>query len=92
MNRFKTVLLTAAAAAFLFLGTGREAYAAPNDTIQEGVTADGIDLSGMTKDQATAAIQGYVDGLEQTEIFLQAQDGQGVSVTAGELGVSWKNT
>lgn len=92
MNRLKTVLLTAAAAVCLFFGAGQEAFAAPNDTIREGVTADGIDLSGMTKDQATAAIRGYVDGLGQTEISLQAQDGRTVSVTAGELGVSWKNT
>ena len=92
MNRLKTVFLMALTAACLFLGAGGEAYAAPNDTIREGVTADGIDLSGMTKDQATAAIQGYVNGLGQTEISLQAQDGQSVSVMAGELGISWKNT
>lgn len=92
MNQVKTVLLAALAAVCLFTGSGREAYAAPNDTIQEGVTADGIDLSGMTKDQASAAIQSYVDGLEQMEISLQAENGQSVSVTAGELGISWKNT
>ena len=92
MNRLKTVFLMALTAACLFLGAGGEAYAAPNDMIREGVTADGIDLSGMTKDQATAAIQGYVNGLGQTEISLQAQDGQSVSVMAGELGISWKNT
>lgn len=92
MKRLKTVLLTAVTAVCLLFGAGGEAYAAPNDTIREGVTADGIDLSGMTKDQAAEAVQGYVNGLGQTEILLQAQDGQSVSVTAGELGISWKNT
>ena len=36
---------------------GKTVYAAPNDTIQTGISADGMDLSGMTQEQAQGAVQ-----------------------------------
>ena len=55
MNRMKTVLMTAAMLVCVFACTavaGKTVYAAPNDTIQTGISADGMDLSGMTQEQA----------------------------------------
>ncbi len=91
MKKIRTILMMALAVGCCFLFDGKQAMAAPDDTIQEGVTAGGIDLSGMTQDEATAAIQTYVDGLESETVSLLAADGESVSVTAGELGLTWKN-
>ena len=65
--------------------------AAPDDTIPQGVTAAGMDLSGMTRDEATAAISSYVSALGEKKVQLMSEDGGSVSVTAGALGLSWKN-
>lgn len=92
MKKVKNVLIWALAVGFCFLLLGQQAMAAPNDTIYEGVTAGGIDLSGMTQDQAMQAIQGYVDSLAEKTVQLQAADGGSVTVTAGEMGLVWKNT
>lgn len=59
--------------------------------IKEGVYADDISLSGMTTQEATAAIEEYVASLETVEITLIAADDREVVVTAGELGISWSN-
>lgn len=94
MNRMKTVLMTAAMLVCVFACTavaGKTVYAAPNDTIQTGISADGMDLSGMTQEQAQGAVQSYVDKLGQAQVQLQAQDGQSVSISLSELGISWKN-
>ena len=94
MNRMKTVLMTAAMLVCVFACTavaGKTVYAAPNDTIQTGISADGMDLSGMTQEQAQGAVQSYVNELGQAQVQLQAQDGQSVSISLSELGISWKN-
>ena len=94
MNRMKTVLMTAAMLVCVFACTavaGKTVYAAPNDTIQTGISADGMDLSGMTQEQAQGVVQSYVNELGQAQGQLQAQDGQSVSISLSELGISWKN-
>ena len=94
MNRMKTVLMTAAMLVCVFACTavaGKTVYAAPNDTIQTGISADGMDLSGMTQEQAQGVVQSYVNELGQAQVQLQAQDGQSVSISLSELGISWKN-
>lgn len=68
-----------------------QADAAPGDRIRDGVHAGGVDLSGMTQDEATAALQVYVDSLAQQTITLVSQDGGSLSATAGELGMTWVN-
>lgn len=63
-----------------------------DDTIKTGVYAGEIDLSGKTAVEAKAAVQYYVEELRTTEIVLEAAGGHEVSVTAGDLGMSWTNT
>ena len=48
----KRQLLTAALLCTAFLAGGTTALAAENSTIHTGVYADGIDLSGMTREEA----------------------------------------
>lgn len=90
MKKVNTILLMALVAG-CFLFTGQKVYAAPDDTIQEGVSAGGIDLSGMTSDEAAQAVLSYVDGLRDKQISLRSVNGGSVSVAAGELGLTWKN-
>jgi len=75
--------------AVLAAGIHSKAQAKPDDTILEGVYAGEISLSGMTRDQAKAAIQSYVDSLGSNTIVLNVMDGNTVPVTAWtELGES----
>ena len=63
-----------------------------DDTLKKGVYAEEISLAGMTEEEAAEAINAYVDSLKEAEITLLAAGDNEVTVTAGELGLSWKNT
>ena len=71
---------------------GMTVQAKGEDTIKTGVYAESVDLSGKTRTEATAAIEAYVEELKLVEITLLAADNQEVTVTAGDLGITWVNT
>ncbi len=64
---------------------------AKEDTLKKGIFAENIDLSGMNVDDAKAAVQQRVDSLRDVEVTLLAADDHEVTVTAGDLGIYWKN-
>ncbi|MBR5247663.1 MAG: VanW family protein [Lachnospiraceae bacterium] len=66
-------------------------YAAQESTIKQGIFAEGIELSGMTKAEAGQAITDYVDGLKEVAVTLVAADNKKVVTTAGALGITWAN-
>lgn len=66
--------------------------AAQEETIKNGVYAGEVDLSGKTVEEAQYAIASYVSEVESMELTLVAVDGNTVTVTAGELGMTWANT
>lgn len=68
-----------------------QAQARPDDTIMEGVYAGEISLAGMTQTEAQEAVQAYVDSLGSSVITLNVVDGNTVTATASELGMSWSN-
>lgn len=70
---------------------GISAQAKEEDTIKTGIYAGEIDLSGMTADEARAAVEEYVSGLRDTEITLLAAGDAEVVVTAGDMGMEWGN-
>jgi vancomycin resistance protein YoaR len=70
-------------------GTRAEAESA--EGIKNGIFAEDIDLSGMSAQEASAAVEAYVEGLRETQITLLAADETEVAVTAGELGIFWAN-
>ena len=72
-------------------GISVQAQARPDDTIMEGVYAGEISLAGMTQAEAQEAIQSYVDSLGSSVITLNVVDGNTVTATASELGLSWSN-
>ena len=56
--------------------------------IHKGIRIGGVDVSGMTREQAAAALSDTVAQEKQTVIFLTGEEeGQEVAVTAGELGM-----
>lgn len=84
-------LISAAAVILAFYLTGITADAKTADVIQTGVYADHIDLSGMTTKEAEDAIEDYVETLDEVEITFLVSEGNEVTATAGELGLSWGN-
>jgi len=68
------------------LGLGPEGQS----VIPKGVTADGVDLSGMTREEAVNAINAYIESLGSEVIVLKDGDNT-YTVTAGELSPTWVN-
>ena len=82
--------LLAAAMVFIYPATAQAKE--QTGKIKTGIYADDIDLSGMTVEQADAALNVYVESLRDTQITLIAGGDHPVVVTAGDLGVKWVNT
>lgn len=60
-------------------------------TIKEGIFLDGIDISGMTAEEAYAAGDAYVEELGATSILIQGEEGESVEIQMSELGLTWNN-
>ena len=75
----------------LMLSVGITAHAEEKGIIKTGIFAGNIELSGMSAEQAEAALTAYIDGLRGTEITLLAGGNHPVVVTAGDLGIRWGN-
>lgn len=77
--------------AFFMIVSVRMPASAASDSIKTGVFAEDLELSGLTREEAEAKIEAFVDGLKTTEITLIAAEGNEVHTTAGELGLYWSN-
>lgn len=64
---------------------------AKENKIESGIYANDINLSGMTVSEAEDAVQSYVDSLADTQITLNAVDGNEIITTASEIGLKWGN-
>ena len=78
-------------AAFVFGCQVFVSEAKNDDTLKKGVYAGDISLEGMSADEAVQAINAYVEAVADEEITFLAAGGNEVTVTAKELGLSWKN-
>ena len=58
------------------------------DKILNGVYIDSVNVSNMTKEQAMAAVEKYLDEIKGYNIRLHVGD-KVATATAGELGLSW---
>lgn len=91
MEKFFRQLGIMAFSCALFFGVCMHAQAQEEYTIREGIYISGMDVSGMTAEEAEAAIEDYVDSIKPTIITLNtAGDGE-VQITAGDLGIAWVN-
>ena len=73
----------------LFCGTTSYAKTASNE-IAMGVYVEELNVSGMTKEEAAAAIDAYVEGKTEEKITLAVGDHE-LEVSRGSLGVTWAN-
>lgn len=62
-----------------------------DNRIIPGITIDGIDVSGMTAEEAKSAIEAHVRELNVTPVTFVAAQGKTASTTFGDLGVYWSN-
>ncbi len=93
MKKWTGILAAAAVSvvcAFL-LQAGAVAKGNGDDRIQNGIFIGDIDVSGMGMEEASAAVQGYVDGLRQVNITMNAVGGNQITATAGDMGIRWEN-
>ncbi len=90
MKKFIYAVLFALALALLL---PVDSAKAASDTILGGVFIGDVDVSGMTTEEATAAVRDYVEQLKAKKVTLKGKsEDQRVTVTIGELGVDWANT
>ncbi len=85
-NLFYTVLTL-----LCVLVCGMSAEAREENVIYNGVYVGDINLAGMDKDEANAAISVYIEELKAVEITLVAAQEKQIKVTAGDLGLVWAN-
>lgn len=95
MKKFKIIAIAAAAVlAGTFFFTNEElvkADASEEAVIEEGVYIGGIDVGGMTADEATKAVNTYVDGLQEQWITLVGPKDT-LRYTLSDLGLSAKTS
>lgn len=72
-------------------GTGTVRAAADGGVILDGVYMGDISLSGMTVDEAKAAVNQFVESLKLKNVTFGAVGDRYVVVTAGDLGLAWVN-
>lgn len=82
-------LLLSITAGLLLAGTTSYAKTA-SDEVAMGVYVDGVNISGMKKDEATEAVKNYISEKSEETITLTIEDHE-VEVSRGELGVAWDN-
>lgn len=87
MHWSRAVLLLA-----LLCSISLQVQAAEEETLKEGVLIQGMDLSGMNKEEAADAVEQYVEEtLRPVTVTLLTSNNMEVQVTAGDLGIAWSN-
>ena len=90
-NFVKKIAVLLGVTAALALCPAKEAAAKSDNTIKAGIYIGDISVAGMTADEAKDAVNEYIDSLREVEITLLVTEENSVTVTAGELGLSWGN-
>lgn len=85
----RKIILLSAILAFA-AGLSINAKAENTETIVNGVVVEGIDIGGLTKEEAIAKINEYVATVTGKQAELSVDGNKAVS-TIGELGYYWKN-
>ena len=88
-NRMITGLLLSLIAGMFFCGTTSYAKTG-SDEIAMGVYVDEVNVSGMTKGEALAAVNEYVSGKSEEKITLTINEKE-LELTKGDLGIAWNN-
>jgi len=75
----------------MILGASLTVQAQEEEKIKDGIFISGVEVSGMTKEEATQAVWDYVEELGDVSVTLEAAEGNEVQVAARELGLTWSN-
>lgn len=59
--------------------------------IADGIFVDEIELSGMNVEEATGAVQAYMDSLSERILTFEAVNQNQIACTAEDLGIAWDN-
>ena len=87
---FAAVLLLVVAGTFLFTNENVfRADVSADATIENGVFIGGVDVGGMTAEEATAAVNAYVENAKTQTITLVGPKGN-VALTLGDMGLTAK--
>ncbi|MFV0341635.1 MAG: VanW family protein [Anaerocolumna sp.] len=88
-QHFVQVILVITFCLFSVLMNPKTAWAAEDDVITKGVYIDSVDISGMTKEEATKAVEEHFNELKEKEVTVKVE-GNEESVKVGDLGYSYK--
>ena len=66
-------------------------YIDPTLTMNKGIYADDIELSGLTYKEAKDRVNSYIEELKNKQISLKSINDRVKTVSAGQLGLSWDN-
>lgn len=94
MKKWKLILpiVVIAAVIICVVGVASASMAkSEKNIILDNVYIGSINVGGMTVSEAKKAVSEYTDQLQDETVTLTAKDNS-LSVTAGQLGISWKNT
>ncbi len=89
MKHYQKIGISAFAVS-LILGTGLTVQA-QEEVIKDGIFISGVEVSGMTKEEASQAVAAYVNELKSVTVTLETAESNTVQVSAGDLGVTWSN-
>lgn len=94
MNTKKKVILSCMLVSAIVIGVaGSKMYtqASENNKIENGIQVEGIELGGLTEEEAEQKISDYIEQVLESRIILKAENKQ-IEVSAKELGFTWVNT
>ena len=59
--------------------------------MKTGIHIGTVDVSGMTAEEARAAVENYVLQIQGMPVILRASEGNEVTVKASDFGMEWTN-
>ncbi len=73
-------------------GAAEELAETSGNTVRSGISLDGVDLSGMSREEVQQTADTILEKLRNAVITLHGNtDDENVTVSAGNLGLSWTN-
>lgn len=92
MKKFISILFAVSVLVLLPCMISEQAYAKSADnTIENGVYIDSVDVSGLTEEEAFQKVQEYINEIGQAEITLNAMNDNSHTVCAEDIGLTWTN-
>lgn len=92
MKKFLRFTGIALMTALLVCGSSLSIRAEETPQMKTGIYIEDIDVSGMTAEEAQAAVEEYLAKMQTMPVILRAAQGNEIEVTAADFGMEWSNT